>query len=391
MRTKFSWASRGRAALVPVLLSTLLLAACGGGGSDTTPAAAITSVRVMGDSLADSGTFGFKFTVNGADVKIFPERIAATYGLTLCSAYMATSATTFIPNPLQTGCTNHAIGGGRINNYSAPTSPLSIVQQLKDASAAGNYTAGDLLVIDGGGNDAADLVGAYLMAATDGGAAYFALLGTLLPPATLGAAAAEGPAGLASVGATYFSTLADNFHAAIQAHALDKGAQRIALLNMPDITNTPRFQMVLDSIAAASGGGATGAAARAQAQGLFNGWTVAFNTQLAKKFAGNAKVVVVDFYASFADEIAHPTLYALQNVTSPACPITGLGGDGLPEYFFPTCTEAALSATAPPGGAIGGADWWRSYAFSDGFHPTPYGHDLLARYISRSLAIAGWL
>ena len=44
-----------------------LLAACGGGGgADTTPKAKVTSVKVMGDSLSDSGTFGFKFTVQGS-------------------------------------------------------------------------------------------------------------------------------------------------------------------------------------------------------------------------------------------------------------------------------------------------------------------------------------
>jgi len=386
MRQIRSWAPAASAAMV-----SLLLAACGGGGSDTTPAVAITSVKVMGDSLADSGTFGFKFTVNGPDSKVYPERIAASYGLpALCNVYAATSATTFVANP-QPGCTNYAVGGGRINNYSAPTSPVSITQQLKNASAAGNYAAGDLLVVDGGGNDAADLIGAYLRAATDGGAAYVALLGTLLPPATIGAAVAQGRPGLEAVGATYLSALADNFYATIKASALDKGALRIALLNMPGITNTPRFQTVLDSIAAANGGGAAGAAARAHSEGVFDGWVVAFNTQLATKFAGNANVVIVDFYASFNEQIASPASFSLQNVKTPACPITGLGSDGLPTYSFPTCTTAALSALPPPAGATGGADWWKSYGFADGFHPTPYGHDLLARYISRALATVGWL
>ena len=38
-----------------------------------------------------------------------------------------------------------------------------------------------------------------------------------------------------------------------------------------------------------------------------------------------------------------------------------------------------------------GADWWKTYAFSDSFHPTPLGHQLLAQLISRTLAQAGWL
>jgi outer membrane lipase/esterase len=383
---------RYRAPLASTLFISLLLAACGGSdGGDTTPAVAITSVKVMGDSLPDSGTFGFKFTVQGANSKVYPEIIATSYGLpALCNVYTFTG-TTFIANPTQTGCTNSAIGGGRINNYTAPTSPQSIVLQLQNASAAGNYAAGDLLIIDGGGNDAADLIGAFLKAPTDGAASYAALLGTVLPAATVGAALAQGQAGLESVGATYLSALADTFYNTIKTSALDKGAQRVVVLNMPGITNTPRFQMALDGIAAAYGGGAAGAAARAHSEDVFKSWIVAFNTELAAKFAGNASVVLVDFYTSFNDQVAMPAQYSLQNTKTPACPITGVGSDGLPTYSFPTCTDAALSAMTPPAGATGGADWWKSYGFSDGFHPTPYGHQLLAQLISRSLAQAGWL
>jgi phospholipase/lecithinase/hemolysin len=148
---------------------------------------------------------------------------------------------------------------------------------------------------------------------------------------------------------------------------------------------------VLDSIAAAYGGGATGAAARAQSEALFKGWIVAFNTELAAKFSGNTNVVLVDFYTSFNDQVAAPAQFGLTNATVPACPITGVGSDGLPTYTFATCTDAALSAMTPPTGATGGADWWKTYAFSDSFHPTPQAHKNLAQLISRSLLQAGWL
>jgi len=395
MRDIRSWAPYASVALAA------LLASCGGSdGADTAPAASITSVKVMGDSLADSGTFGFKFTVQATTStgsidlttpRIYPELIANSYSLAaLCNVYTFTG-TTFIANPTQTGCTNSAIGGGRINNYSAPASPQSIPLQLANASAAGNFAASDLLIIDGGGNDAADLIGAYLKASTDSGASYVALLGTVLPAATVNAAVAAGANGLAAVGGTYLSALADNFYASIKTSALDKGAQRIAVLNMPGITNTPRFQMVLDAIAAASGGGTTGATARAQAEALFKSWIVAFNTELAAKFAGDSRVVVVDFYTSFNNQVATPAQFGLQNATTPACPITGTGSDGLPTYTFATCTDVALSATTPPTGATGGTDWWKTYAFSDSFHPTPQAHKNLAQLISRSLSQAGWL
>jgi len=50
-----------------------------------------------------------------------------------------------------------------------------------------------------------------------------------------------------------------------------------------------------------------------------------------------------------------------------------------------------VTAMPPPAGATGGADWWKTYAFSDSFHPTPYGHQLLSQLVARSIAQAGWL
>lgn len=365
-----------------------LLAACGGGGADTTPATSISRVTVMGDSLADVGTFGLKFTVQGAGVKIYPELVAQSYGIASQCPYFVFTGTTFAANTTA-GCSNYAIGGAVINpsgsGYGA-TDPRGIVVQLQAAAATG-HNANDLLLIDGGGNDAAALVSAYLATATGGNAAigrYQTLLTTVLDATTVGTQLAAGASGFANVGGLYMTALADRFADQITTYALGAGAQRVALLNMPGITNTPRFQTVLDSI-----GASAGAEARAQSQVLFDGWVGAFNARLAQRFAGNAKVVVVDFYTSFNDEVAHPAQYQLTNATTPVCPITGVGSDGLPTYTFATCTETALS-TSPPEGQTG-ADWWQRYAFSDSFHPTPYGHQLLAQLISRSLAQAGWL
>ena len=372
---------------VAVAVSAAVLAACGGGGADTTPATAVTAVKVMGDSLADSGTFGLKFTVQGTaptgagSTAIWPERVAASYGRTLCPHYVSAGGSF----SAKADCTNYAVGGGRINNFTAPTSPVSILQQLKDAGAAG-YATGDLVLIDGGGNDAADLIGAYLGASRDGGKAYAALLGTVLDAATVNSLLAGGATGMAQAGGAYMQALATQFAATIKAQTLDKGATRVAVLNMPGVTLTPKFRMVLASISAANG-----AAAAAQAQTLFDGWVQAFNAKLAAALAGDGRLTVVDFYASFKDQAEHPAQYAYTNVTTPACPATGVGSDGLPTYSFPTGTAAALSAMTPPAGATGGADWWKSYGFADSFHPTPFGHQLMGQLVSRSLSQAGWL
>ena len=391
--------------LAAAATAVAILAACGGGGADpTSQRAGITSIKVMGDSLSDVGVFkgiptnGRIFSVQDSASEPntdWTERIAALLGVPqLCNFFKYTGAAA-APFSLVPGCTSYAVGGGRINNFNPQTgagaSPFSITYQLQVASSAGNYKSTDLLLIDGGGNDAADLVGAYLNAAKDGGASYAAMTGTLIPAGTLGPMLASGQAGLAQVGGAYMVALADKFYGSIKTNALDKGAERILVLNTPGITNTPRFQMVLGGIAAAYGGGATGAGARAQSEALFKSWVEAFNSRLATLVANDKRIVLVDFYTAFNDQIANPAQYGLTNVTTPACPITGMGSDGLPLYNFQTCTAAALSAMTPPAGATGGSNWWQTYAFSDGFHPTPLGYQLMSQLVAKSLATAGWL
>jgi len=391
--------------LAAAATAVAILAACGGGGADqTSQRAGITSIKVMGDSLSDVGVFkgiptnGRIFSVQDSASEPntdWTERIAALLGVPqLCNFFKYTGAAA-APFSLVPGCTSYAVGGGRINNFNPQTgagaSPFSITYQLQVASSAGNYKSTDLLLIDGGGNDAADLVGAYLNAAKDGGASYAAMTGTLIPAGTLAPMLANGQAGLAQVGGTYMVALADKFYGSIKTNALDKGAERILVLNTPGITNTPRFQMVLGGIAATYGGGATGAGARAQSEALFKSWVEAFNSRLATLVANDKRIVLVDFYTAFNDQIANPAQYGLTNVTTPACPITGMGSDGLPLYNFQTCTAAALSAMTPPAGATGGSNWWQTYAFSDGFHPTPLGYQLMSQLVAKSLATAGWL
>lgn len=372
-----------------VLAVAATLSACGGSGADTTPRTQATSLRVMGDSLADVGTFGIKFTIQGN--KIFPERISDLYGLPQECPFFVFTGTTFVPNSTA-GCTDYAVGGGVINPASGNLTagdPRAIGVQFAAATAAGNFAGTDQLLVDGGGNDAAALITTYLNAATDGGASYIGLISTELTPAQVLAAEQGGQAGLAAAGAQYMTALADTFHDMIQSQALDKGATRVLLVNIPPITLTPRFQMVLDAIAAANGGGDAGATARAQAAALFDGWVQAFNTELATKFAGETRVAIFDLYSSTQAEVTTPAQFGFTNVTTPACPATGVGSDGLPTYDFATCTNAALDANPPAG--VTGAGWYNTWAFSDGFHPTPYAHQLIGASIAQELVLKGWL
>lgn len=166
-------------------------------------------------------------------------------------------------------------------------------------------------------------------------------------------------------------TLANTFYDDIANKVLAKNALRVAVLNIPDITITPRFQAVLATMSAQQS---------TQVQTLIRTWISAFNAQLKTRIGSDARVALVDFYTDFQDEVANPASYALSNVTTPVCTVT-MGALG----NFP-CLSTALDAVQ---GKTAG--WWKSYAFSDGFHPTPYGHQLLAASVSRALARAGWL
>lgn len=381
-------------------LSAALLVACGGGGiGDQSTKVSITSVKVMGDSLSDSGTFdnlsdasglGRIFSVQGSDVKIWTELVAASYGVnTLCNYYTATGTdkSTGITKNVTAGCSNYAIGGARINNALQSlgnSSPSAVGTQLREAAVGVTYGPRDLFLIDGGGNDAADLAEAYLYATFGATANFDALLNALVPTR-------DKTANMSTQGTVYMTALANTFYDSIQASVLDKGASHVAIVNLPGITVTPRFLATLDFAASVADAAAPGSgpAARAAADAQIKSWISVFNTQLKTRAASNKFVVVVDLNTEMDNQVKNPAQYGLTNVTTPACPATGTGVNAT--YNFATCTTAALSAMTPPAGATGGANWWKTYAFSDGFHPTPYGHKLLAQLVNKELVLAGWL
>jgi phospholipase/lecithinase/hemolysin len=361
----------------------IVVAACGGGGDAAPPKTSISRVIVAGDSLADAGTFGAKFTVQNAAAPatgypVYPQLVAMDYGLTAPCNFFASSTggASFTTNAT---CTDYAVGGAQIMNpatQGGANAPFSLGFQLATALQVngGAWQPTDLIVVDAGGNDAAAIVTAYLGAASGsaGVAAYQSFLAQELDAATIGATLTQ-PNGAALAAGLYMQKLADTYWATVKANTLDKGATHVALLNMPDVTLTPRFQAVLGQVAAANGGGSTGAAAATALQGAIQQWIQAFNAELTKDVNGDTRVALVPFYEDFTDEMTHPATYGLTNVTTPVCSDTG---------FPATCVDAQLN-TALPG--------WTTYLYSNSFHPTPYGHHLLAASVARALARAGWL
>ncbi|MES2583054.1 MAG: SGNH/GDSL hydrolase family protein [Pseudomonadota bacterium] len=377
----------------------VVLAGCGGAsdGSDTTPKTVAPSVKVFGDSIMDSGTFGYKFTIQNADKAnpflIFPEVVAANFGVSKLCSFFNFNGTTFVPN---TACTSYAVGGGRVNNLTNASSPgnnnpFSITYQMAVGSATLAPT--DVVIIDGGGNDLADLTGAYLGATTPAGiATYMSLLGTLLPPATVAAIIGTTPTAtsLGTAAGAYAQAVGQSLAASVKANVVAKGVTKVVVVNSPDITVTPRFLAVLSAVAAAGG-----TAQRDAVQGAVRAWTAAFNTALAQGLAGTS-VQVYDLNTEGGKIATTPAQFALTNVTTPACPKVAGGLDSTTGQaslsLAPTvaaCNSTGMSANIPVGETS--ANWWKSYAYSDNFHPTPALHQLIGQSINLQLAKAGWL
>ena len=364
-------------------LTAALLGACGGGSSR-----APFTVVVFGDSLADGGTHGgIRATVQSgvaaSPTQMFPD-LLQTVGRTatpLCQVHINTGAAVIVnPATSASACTNFAVGGGRVAKGASQDAPYDIRTQMATAATRiPAYNPSHVGLIDGGGNDAADLVGGYL-----NGAAGFqgALLQQLTPTEISTLLAADSSGG--SAGAAYMRKLADLLYTSVKTNLLDRGMTNAIVINAPLITNTPRFLAVLGGVQAANGGvgSATGIAAANGVKALATAWVNAFNAQLVTKFAGDNRVTIVDFFSTYNNQIANPSQYGLTNVTGTACPATGVGSDGLPTYSFPTCTVAALDASTPT---------WKTYLHSDGFHPTPLGHQLMHNEIVKKMQVMGWL
>ncbi|MFY9809736.1 SGNH/GDSL hydrolase family protein [Aquabacterium sp.] len=399
--------------MIAALAAASLLAACGGGDSGTN---GVTAVKVVGASLADSGTFGFKFTVQPGPglpaYQVYPERVASAYGLpALCAAYRATGPTTFA---VASGCTNHAVAGAGINfgrfsdansdtvddTFTAlPTVPWSQLFQLEALGAQG-FAWGDLLIVgEGSANDTATLVTAYLTDAQTAGSLDTTLFRQVITSlmndggtvAGAGVLAVDG--GLAA-GTTYMQQLARTLVASVRTNAIQQGARRVLILNTLDVTRTPRFEAIL------AGMGETQAT---NVRNLVRAWINAYNTALVNESRQlQGRVEVFDFYSVFNTQLANPSQYGLTNLAQTVCDETyaesssytpslaTAGNTSLNDGPVRTsCTDTYASSITPSVGT--GTTWWTTYLFADNFHPTPRGHELLGTEVNQRLRQLGWL
>lgn len=349
-------------------------------------------VKVFGDSLSDSGTFGLKFTVQGTaptgagSTDIWVDLVARPLQTARLCPHFVSAGQTFTT---RSECTNFAIGGGRVNGSSPAlaggTDPRAVPRQLQAAAQVyGSYTAADVLLVVGGGNDAADLAGAWLGATTlQGAQAFQGLLAGVLGAGPTAQLLGDGtnPNAPVVAGMSYMSTVAGMLADAIQEHAVDKGATKVLVMNMPDIALTPRFSAVLAGVKLQAGQQKAD-----EVKQVIQTWVNSFNSALASRFTGSTKVAVLDYNTVFRAQVAAPASFGFTDGVNTACPAVGTDSSGLPTYNFPACTAAALSATANKPSA----DWWTTYLFSDGFHPTPRAHAEAAKEAAKVFTQRGW-
>ncbi len=386
--------------------AALLVAGCGGGGSEkTTSTVGFTSMVAFGDSLSDIGTYkvgavaavgGGQWTVNSSTARNWTELIAAQFGLpALCPAQ--TGLLSIIPGfpgaPVQNAatCRSYAQGSSRVTSPFGPNS-IAIQQAVQASSGAaaatqaaglglmaqpvvtqmathltnvgGAYSGKELVTVMAGGNDVFLHLNGVSNAAAGGasavGAAQFAgwSAGVQSTVAAGGANAANAAAQAAVAGMAQAAT---ELVAAIDTQLLAKGARYVVVVNLPDVSTTP-FTATFD----------------AQTRGLINTMVTTFNSALSQGLAGKAGVIVVDAYTQGRDQVNNPAQYTLTNTTAAACsrtsPANPLQGSSL------TCTAASLVAGDTS-----------KYLFADDVHLTQFGYELLAQFVTKNMATAGWL
>jgi phospholipase/lecithinase/hemolysin len=171
------------------------------------------------------------------------------------------------------------------------------------------------------------------------------------------------------------ATAANELAASVK-NMLSKGATRVVVVNLPDVSQTP---YALSTINGSDN----------STQQLVLAMTTAFNTALQAGLAGTPGVLFVDAFSENQRQIANPAHYGLTNVTGTACNLS-LGVNPFAELNPISGVVENASSLACKASNLNAGDTSR-YLFADSVHPTPYGHKLLAQYVTKALVIAGWL
>ncbi len=362
--------------------AALILAGCGGGGAgDQTPKASFSGMVNFGDSLSDVGTYkvgtvaalgGGKYTVNGPNSLNWTEIVAKTYGLAApCAAQTGLdgllSQGFAVPVTNIATCFSYAQGGSRVTSQPGPgnkllgggnavlgqlTVPVLTQMQAHLAKNGGVYSGKELVTVMAGGNDLFIQSGSIPQA--------------IAARVAQGQTPADAQTAAVTAAVTAMGQAGGELAGYVKALVLAKGAKTVLVVNLPNVSKTP------DSLSQ-----------DAATQGLINLMNTTFNDQLKAGLAGTG-VVLADAYTESTNQAANPEPYGLSNVKDRAC------------------SSAPATATTPAPNALGGSSLVCNasnlnpgdvsrYQYADGVHPTPYGYELLAKFVLSEMLKAGLL
>ena len=353
------------------LAAGLMLTACGGGDGNQASRVSYSKLVSFGDSLSDVGSYavsgvaavgGGKFTVNGSGNRIWVELLADQAGVAApCAAQTGLNAIASVVGFAAVTATNHAgcyayaqggarvtgtVGPGNVALFNAADSSTygnaigmltdPVVNQITRhlAASGGSFSGDELVTVLAGAND------------------IFYNLSVL--SATVKAGGDQTTAATAAV--TAVATAAGQLGAYVKQMIVAKGATHVVVANLPDISNTPMGRALSDS-----------------SRALLQTMVSTFNSQLASAVAGEDKILLVDVYSVDHDQAIEPAQYGLSNITTPACDSTKVGSSLL-------CSSSTL--------VTGATSTWK---YADSVHPTPYGYQLLAQLVAKTMAQKGWL
>lgn len=328
------------------------MTACGG-GDDRTP---VKSITVFGDSLSDVGTYHAatgdaanpgKFTVNPGNVWV--ENVAAHYGLTVTPNRSLTldkdassGATAEVGTATVIGGNGYAEGGARVamlpsesgigNNQLVAPVRAQVNRYLQTHD---KFPDDGLVLISGGGNDIYAQFSAVCWHTDDN---------------NLGA------------GNTTLDIATAKIAEAAQAEVdmirqmRSKGARLIVLISQGNPIASPFWRHYTSPEYQAKGCYTPVTAQQTDA------WRAQFNTIVQEAVANMPEVVYVDTQATWGNVQANPARYGFTNLTDKAC----------------TNTKLTTSATFCTRATMATPDANQTYFWSDSFHPTPRGHQVLS-------------
>ena len=323
---------------------------------DSKDRVAVKAITVFGDSFNDVGTYKVatgdptnpgKATINPGNIWV--ENLATHYGLSLkpnrsltMDKDASSGATTQVGTAVVLGGNGYAESGARIamlpsqsgvgnNQLVAP-----VKQQIANyISTNGKFSDNELVIVDGGTNDTYAQFSALCFGTDDNGIGSGNTTLLIADKQITAAANAQ----------------VDNVKNLVKNHA-----SLVLVGGAANWSNNPFATQYLDAAYQA-----TDCSTPVSAQQITD-WTLRFNQILKDGVSNLPGVTYMDMWKPVNDAIADPAKYGLVNVNESACVNT------LPTSSGVFCTQDTLAAP----------DAAQTWLWSDSFHPTPRGHQIVS-------------